>query len=125
MGGAGRAAHSWLLSLHAWRRPMARARRAISEKPRHRPDAYSQCMITNVSLVTVWVTDQDEAKAFYTDKLGFEATADITMGDREPSQPPGVTAHAGQARSTTRRRGRRCRAPHAWQGFPERGRPGN
>jgi len=38
-------------------------------------------MITNVSLVTVWVTDQDEAKAFYTDKLGFEATADITMGD--------------------------------------------
>src|SRR5882672_11661821 len=60
---------------------MARARRAISEKPRCRPDAYSQCMITNVSLVTVWVNNQDEAKAFYTDKLGFESTADITMGD--------------------------------------------
>jgi catechol 2,3-dioxygenase-like lactoylglutathione lyase family enzyme len=38
-------------------------------------------MITNVSLVTVWVTDQDEAKAFYVDKLGFEETADITMGN--------------------------------------------
>jgi catechol 2,3-dioxygenase-like lactoylglutathione lyase family enzyme len=38
-------------------------------------------MITNVSLVTVWVTNQDEAKAFYTDKLGFEASTDITMGD--------------------------------------------
>jgi catechol 2,3-dioxygenase-like lactoylglutathione lyase family enzyme len=51
-------------------------------------------MITNVSLVTVWVTDQDEAKAFYTDKLGFESTADITMGDgyrwvtvRHPNHP--------------------------------------
>ncbi len=37
--------------------------------------------ITNVSLVTVYVTDQDEAKAFYTGKLGFVETADITMGD--------------------------------------------
>ncbi len=31
-------------------------------------------MITNVALATVWVTDQDEAKAFYTDKLGFVET---------------------------------------------------
>lgn len=38
-------------------------------------------MITNVSLVTVWVTDQDEAKAFYVDKLGFVEHTDITMGD--------------------------------------------
>ena len=38
-------------------------------------------MITNVSLATVWVTDQDEAKAFYIDKLGFQEGADITMGD--------------------------------------------
>ncbi|MDY7106677.1 MAG: VOC family protein [Actinomycetota bacterium] len=38
-------------------------------------------MITNVSLVTVWVTDQDEAKAFYIDKLGFVEGTDITMGD--------------------------------------------
>lgn len=38
-------------------------------------------MITNVSLVTVWVADQDEAKAFYVDRLGFRESADITMGD--------------------------------------------
>jgi catechol 2,3-dioxygenase-like lactoylglutathione lyase family enzyme len=38
-------------------------------------------MITNVSLATVWVNDQDEAKAFYLDKLGFEEATDITMGD--------------------------------------------
>jgi catechol 2,3-dioxygenase-like lactoylglutathione lyase family enzyme len=38
-------------------------------------------MITNVSLATVWVTDQDEAKAFYIDKLGFQEGADITLGD--------------------------------------------
>ena len=29
-------------------------------------------MITNVSLATIWETDQDEAKAFYVDTLGFE-----------------------------------------------------
>lgn len=38
-------------------------------------------MITNVSLVTVWVTDQDEAKAFYVEKLGFRDATDVTMGD--------------------------------------------
>ena len=38
-------------------------------------------MITNVSLLTVWVADQDEAKAFYIDKLGFVEGTDITMGD--------------------------------------------
>jgi catechol 2,3-dioxygenase-like lactoylglutathione lyase family enzyme len=38
-------------------------------------------VISNVSLVTVWVTDQDDAKAFYTDKLGFVEATDITMGD--------------------------------------------
>jgi catechol 2,3-dioxygenase-like lactoylglutathione lyase family enzyme len=38
-------------------------------------------MITNVSLATVWVTDQDEAKAFYIDQLGFQEHTDITMGD--------------------------------------------
>ena len=51
-------------------------------------------MITHVSLVTVWVTDQDAAKAFYVDKLGFEEAADVTMGDgyrwltvRHPDHP--------------------------------------
>jgi catechol 2,3-dioxygenase-like lactoylglutathione lyase family enzyme len=38
-------------------------------------------MITNVSLVTVYVTDQDEAKRFYCDVLGFVEGTDITMGE--------------------------------------------
>lgn len=38
-------------------------------------------MITNVSLATVWVTDQDDAKAFYVDKLGFREHTDVAMGD--------------------------------------------
>ena len=38
-------------------------------------------MITNISLVTLYVTDQDEAKAFYLDKLGFVEGTDISMGD--------------------------------------------
>ena len=50
-------------------------------------------MITNVSLVTVYVTDQDEAKKFYTEVLGFEARADAALGDyrwvtvSHPDQP--------------------------------------
>ena len=38
-------------------------------------------MITNVSLVTLYVSDQDDAKRFYTDVLGFEERADVRMGD--------------------------------------------
>ncbi|MFF3246303.1 VOC family protein [Streptomyces sp. NPDC002870] len=38
--------------------------------------------ITHASFVTLPVTDQDRAKAFYTDVLGFEVTADRQM-------PPG------------------------------------
>ena len=37
-------------------------------------------MITNVSLLTLFVTDQDEAKAFYVDKLGFVEGTDISLG---------------------------------------------
>ncbi|MBX3284040.1 MAG: VOC family protein [Actinobacteria bacterium] len=37
-------------------------------------------MITNVSIVSVWVTDLDEALAFYTDVLGFELGDDVTFG---------------------------------------------
>ncbi len=51
-------------------------------------------MITNVSLTTVYVTDQDEAKRFYVDQLGFEERTDVTLGDGfrwvtvgHPSQP--------------------------------------
>ncbi len=38
-------------------------------------------MITNISLFTLWVTDQDAAKKFYVDVLGFVERADITMSD--------------------------------------------
>jgi len=38
-------------------------------------------MITNISIVSVFVTDVDESKRFYTDVLGFEAKDDITLGD--------------------------------------------
>ncbi|MFI1919039.1 VOC family protein [Nocardia sp. NPDC020380] len=38
-------------------------------------------MIKNVSLVTVYVTDQTAAKEWYVDKLGFVESTDVTMGD--------------------------------------------
>lgn len=38
-------------------------------------------MITHVSLVTVWVTDQDTALAFYTDVLGFAKGDDVRLGE--------------------------------------------
>ena len=51
-------------------------------------------MITNISLVTVYCLDQDAARDFYVDVLGFEVTTDVTMGDgfrwltvRHPNQP--------------------------------------
>lgn len=34
-------------------------------------------MINSLSVVTIWVTDQNEALHFYTEKLGFEIRADI------------------------------------------------
>ncbi len=51
-------------------------------------------MITNISLVTVYCLDQDQARDFYVNILGFEARTDIAMGEgfrwvtiRHPSQP--------------------------------------
>jgi catechol 2,3-dioxygenase-like lactoylglutathione lyase family enzyme len=38
-------------------------------------------MITNISLMSVFVNDIDEAKAFYTDKLGFVLKTDIKLPD--------------------------------------------
>lgn len=38
-------------------------------------------MINNISLMTLYVTDQDAARDFYVDKLGFEPRADVRMGD--------------------------------------------
>ena len=36
-------------------------------------------MITRIAHVNVWVHDQDEALAFYTDKIGLELRADVTV----------------------------------------------
>lgn len=51
-------------------------------------------MITKVSLVSVWVLDQDAALSFYTDVLGFEVREDIRLAEDfrwltvgHPSQP--------------------------------------
>lgn len=38
-------------------------------------------MIRDMSHTTVFVLDQDSAKTFYTEKLGFEVRFDITMGE--------------------------------------------
>jgi catechol 2,3-dioxygenase-like lactoylglutathione lyase family enzyme len=38
-------------------------------------------MITNVSLVTIYCLDQNEARDFYVDVLGFQSRTDVTMGD--------------------------------------------
>lgn len=38
-------------------------------------------IISNISLVTVYVTDQTAAKNWYIETLGFVETADIQMGD--------------------------------------------
>jgi catechol 2,3-dioxygenase-like lactoylglutathione lyase family enzyme len=51
-------------------------------------------MITNISLITVYCLDQDKARQFYVDFLGFEPEVDITMGEgfrwvtiKHPAQP--------------------------------------
>jgi catechol 2,3-dioxygenase-like lactoylglutathione lyase family enzyme len=38
-------------------------------------------MITNISIVSVFVNDIDESKTFYTDVLGFAEQDDITLGE--------------------------------------------
>ena len=37
-------------------------------------------MIQRLSHTTIYVVDQDRARSFYVDKLGFEVRADMTMG---------------------------------------------
>lgn len=51
-------------------------------------------MITNISVVSVFVKDVDTAKAFYTDVLGFVEYIDVTLGGdyrwctlKHPNQP--------------------------------------
>ena len=51
-------------------------------------------MITNISLVTIYCLDQDAARDYYVDILGFEPRTDATVGEGfrwvtvgHPSQP--------------------------------------
>jgi catechol 2,3-dioxygenase-like lactoylglutathione lyase family enzyme len=53
-------------------------------------------MLRAITHVNVWVRDQDEAREFYTDKLGFEVREDVTLEEMggfrwltvgPPSQP--------------------------------------
>jgi catechol 2,3-dioxygenase-like lactoylglutathione lyase family enzyme len=49
--------------------------------------------ITHIRVVTVYVTDQQQALEFYRDKLGFEIRADNPMGDQGrwiEAAPPGA-----------------------------------
>jgi len=39
--------------------------------------------LTNIGVVMFTVTDQDEALAFYTDKLGFEVRSDTRFGEHD------------------------------------------
>ncbi|MEU6034943.1 VOC family protein [Actinomadura sp. NPDC047616] len=38
-------------------------------------------MITGLGIATVWVLDQDEAKKFFTEKLGLEVRHDVSFGE--------------------------------------------
>jgi catechol 2,3-dioxygenase-like lactoylglutathione lyase family enzyme len=38
-------------------------------------------MINRLAVTTLWVTDQNEALSFYTEKLGFEIRSDVTFGE--------------------------------------------
>jgi catechol 2,3-dioxygenase-like lactoylglutathione lyase family enzyme len=60
-------------------------------------------MLKQLAYTQVWVHDQDEALAFYTDKLGFEVREDVTvaeLGDFRwlsvglPGQDVGITLMA-------------------------------
>ena len=51
-------------------------------------------MIKGLSIVSVWVLDQDSARDFYTSKLGYELTNDLTLDNgmrwltvRHPGNP--------------------------------------
>ena len=52
-------------------------------------------MITGLSHTTIWVLDQDEALAFYTEKLGFELNTEAMVDDFRwlTVNPPGQPDH--------------------------------
>ena len=53
--------------------------------------------VSNIGVVMFAVTDQDEALAFYTEKLGFEVRSDTRFGENDDMRwlevaPPGSLA---------------------------------
>ena len=56
-------------------------------------------MLKNLTNVQVWVHDQDEALAFYTEKLGMELRDDVTV----PGAGQLPLAHRRRARAARRR----------------------
>jgi catechol 2,3-dioxygenase-like lactoylglutathione lyase family enzyme len=46
-------------------------------------DTHTSTRITHIGTVIIPVADQDQALAFYTEKLGFEKRADIPFGNNE------------------------------------------
>jgi predicted enzyme related to lactoylglutathione lyase len=55
------------------------ARRPISVLLINSPDAFKEDTMIRISTAQLWVHDQDEALAFYTEKLGMEVRVDVTM----------------------------------------------
>ena len=76
-------------------------------------------MLKQLTHVNVWVHDQDEALAFYTEKLGFELREDVTVAEMGnfrwlsvnlPGQDVALPSWPSRARrSSTTRRARRLR----------------
>ena len=70
-------------------------------------------MISNISLVTVYCLDQDQARDFYVENLNFETRTDITMGEgyrwlsrsASPSEPSPSKAMLHAAGPAAGRRG--------------------
>ena len=72
-----------------------------------------------IATAQLWVHDQDEALAFYTEKLGMEVTSDVTiardgrlpLAHRRPARPgrrrDRADGHPGRARDGRRDRRRR------------------
>jgi catechol 2,3-dioxygenase-like lactoylglutathione lyase family enzyme len=60
-------------------RPEDRKRNLGEARAKHA--AYPVGMITRMSHTSIFVLDQDSAKTFYTEKLGFEERFDIVMGE--------------------------------------------
>ena len=62
-------------------------------------------MIKRISHLNIFVLDQDRAKRFYTEQLGFNVDADLMSGPMRVVQltPPGSAGTARAARAVWRR----------------------